>query len=57
MASLFALFHDSRRLNDDVDPDHGSRGARLAEELDAEGLLPVTDLQLGLLVYACYHQL
>ncbi len=50
---LFALLHDSRRLNDDADPDHGSRGARLAEELHAEGMLPVTGLQLALLIYDC----
>jgi HD superfamily phosphodiesterase len=31
VVSLFALFHDSRRLNDDADPDHGSRGAGLVE--------------------------
>lgn len=53
VVSLFALFHDSRRINDDADPDHGRRGARLAVDLHAEGILPVTDLQLGLLVYAC----
>lgn len=39
--SLFALFHDSRRINDATDPEHGARGARLAEELFAEGLLPL----------------
>lgn len=53
VVSLFALFHDSRRINDDADPNHGSRGARLAKDLHAEGMLPVTDIQLALLVYAC----
>ncbi len=53
MVSLFALFHDCRRLNDDTDHGHGSRGARLAEQLRAEGLFEVTDEQLQILVYAC----
>src|SRR4051794_424297 len=30
---LFALFHDSMRLNDGHDPDHGSRGSQLAHDL------------------------
>lgn len=54
--SLFALFHDSRRRNDDIDPGHGSRGARLAEELFQSGLLPIDEPQMQLLAHACtYH--
>jgi uncharacterized protein len=30
---LFALFHDSRRVNDGPDEDHGLRGAELAQKL------------------------
>ena len=30
---LFALFHDSMRLNDGHDPEHGHRGGGLAREL------------------------
>lgn len=30
---LFSLFHDSRRLNDDYDPEHGLRGAEFAKTL------------------------
>src|SRR5829696_4721463 len=33
---LFALFHDSMRLNDNHDPMHGPRGAALAKELRGE---------------------
>lgn len=33
IVKLFALFHDSQRLNEDWDPDHGIRGAHLAELL------------------------
>lgn len=51
--SLFALFHDSRRINDATDPEHGARGARLAEELFAEGLLPLDTAQLEILLFAC----
>jgi uncharacterized protein len=53
VVSLFALFHDSRRVNDDADPEHGSRGARLAVRLRDSGFFDVTDEQLELLVYAC----
>jgi uncharacterized protein len=53
VVSLFALFHDSRRIKDDADPGHGSRGARLAAELRNEGLFALTELQFGLLAYAC----
>jgi uncharacterized protein len=53
VVSLFALFHDSRRVNDDADCGHGSRGARLALELRGDGLFNVTDEQLELLIYAC----
>ena len=51
---LFALFHDSKRENEYVDPGHGRRGGKLARELlDGRGL--VTDTQLEQLVYACDH--
>ena len=53
VVSLFALFHDSRRVNDDADPEHGRRGARLAELLRDAGLFDVTDEQMELLVHAC----
>lgn len=53
VVSLFALFHDARRINDDADPDHGLRGASLAKELRDEGLFSLTDEQFKLLSYAC----
>jgi uncharacterized protein len=31
VVELFAVFHDSRRINDGTDPEHGRRGAALAE--------------------------
>ena len=53
VVSLFALFHDCRRFNDGADPDHGARGARLAEELYWENQLTITEDQLHALVFAC----
>lgn len=43
---LFAIFHDARRLNEQRDHDHGSRGARLAASLRGPGLeLPDEDFE------------
>jgi uncharacterized protein len=53
--SLFALFHDSQRINDYSDPEHGSRGASLAEEFYQAGKLDVSSDELELLLYACRH--
>ncbi len=49
---LFALFHDSMRLNDNYDPMHGSRGAVLARELRG-GVFDVDDPEMDLLTFAC----
>jgi len=49
---LFAVFHDSRRENDDCDPGHGARGAELAAEL--RGILfELPDEAFHLLHRAC----
>ena len=37
---LFALLHDSMRINDFIDPEHGPRAAAFAGELHAEGRPP-----------------
>ncbi len=50
---LFALLHDTMRLNDGHDPEHGRRAASFAGELHAEGLLKIEAWQLDLLVHAC----
>jgi uncharacterized protein len=50
---LFALLHDSRRENEYDDPGHGERGARLARELYAEGILGLDADQMNKLVLAC----
>ena len=49
---LFALFHDSMRLNDDHDPLHGPRGAALARELRGEAF-DLEAAEMGLLGFAC----
>lgn len=49
---LFGLFHDSRRENDDHDPDHGRRGAELAEILLPK-FAKVSADQRQLLIEAC----
>ncbi len=49
---LFALFHDSMRLNDNHDPLHGPRGAALAGELRG-GAFDLDDAKMDLLAFAC----
>jgi uncharacterized protein len=51
---LFGLLHDSQRLNDGGDPDHGPRAARLARTLFDERLLIVTPAQLDCLITATH---
>lgn len=50
---LFALFHDSQRETDYVDPEHGPRGARLARELIPTALPKVDRDRLEVLCKAC----
>lgn len=49
---LFALFHDSCRVNDGHDPGHGARGAALAERLRGK-LFELSDARFDLLRRAC----
>ena len=54
VVQLFAIFHDSRRVNEGVDDDHGERGAELAAEL--RHLFTLSDENFELLYEACaYH--
>ncbi|HWG56134.1 MAG TPA: hypothetical protein VNT58_06385 [Gaiellaceae bacterium] len=50
---LFALLHDTMRLNDSYDPEHGRRAAAFAAELEAEGLLGLDEGRLSVLEEAC----
>lgn len=52
VVELFALFHDSRRINEDADPEHGPRGALLAEQLRGS-LGDLDDAAFARLLTAC----
>lgn len=52
VVTLFALFHDARRVNDHIDPGHGHRGAELAHTLRGT-LLHLDDARFELLYEAC----
>ncbi|MCO6045080.1 hypothetical protein NG895_14310 [Aeoliella sp. ICT_H6.2] len=52
VVGLFAVFHDSRRLNEHHDPGHGLRGAELAHSLLGE-LFHLADDDFDLLYEAC----
>ena len=49
---LFAVFHDSRRVNESIDWGHGKRGGELARLLLGE-YFALDEARLGLLQYAC----
>ena len=49
---LFAVFHDSKRINDDHDPNHGRRGAAFAAKLRGT-LFHMSDEDFELLRIAC----
>jgi uncharacterized protein len=49
---LFGLLHDTRRLNDTRDPDHGPRAAAFARELHGDGVLLLDEERLELLCLA-----
>jgi uncharacterized protein len=52
VVTLFAVFHDSRRVNESTDPDHGQRGADLAAEL-REQVFEMADDDFHVLYLAC----
>lgn len=52
VVELFALFHDSRRLTEQADPEHGPRGAMLAEQLRGVAF-QLDDEPFQLLLTAC----
>jgi len=52
VVTLFALFHDSRRVNEDWDEDHGLRGGKFARSLRGS-LLHLEDARFDLLYEAC----
>ncbi|OGR07748.1 MAG: hypothetical protein A2511_03455 [Deltaproteobacteria bacterium RIFOXYD12_FULL_50_9] len=52
VVKLFAIFHDSRRLNDGSDTAHGQRGAKLAEDFRGK-YFDLSDGDFELLLAAC----
>jgi len=52
VVELFAVFHDSQRINEGTDDGHGRRGAELAKELRGIAY-ELDEEELGLLVKAC----
>lgn len=52
VVKLFAIFHDSRRLNECTDPGHGPRAAEFAVELRGRAF-DLPDEEFGLLHRAC----
>jgi uncharacterized protein len=52
VVQLFAVFHDSKRLNEGTDPDHGQRGADFAAALQGR-LFRLPEADLALLYRAC----
>jgi uncharacterized protein len=52
VVKLFALFHDSRRINEHHDPGHGHRGGELAKSLRGT-LIHLDDERFDLLYEAC----
>jgi uncharacterized protein len=51
---LFAVLHDSQRIDDDYDPDHGERAADLASQLNGRAF-QLDSIGLDMLVAACRH--
>ena len=52
VVELFAFFHDSCRVNEYTDRNHGSRGAELAVKLRGK-YFDATEAEMALLVCAC----
>ena len=52
IVELFAVFHDSQRINEGVDDGHGRRGSELAKDLRGV-IYELDDEAFGLLIKAC----
>lgn len=52
VVKLFAVFHDSRRQNENTDPEHGLRGAALATQLRGQ-YFDLEDALFDKLIHAC----
>lgn len=54
IVELFAIFHDSKRVTETLDYNHGLRGADFAASLRGD-LLHLSNNDFDLLYYACAH--
>jgi len=54
VVELFALFHDSRRVSDGKDPDHGRRAAVFVRSV-RQSFTDLSEEQVQLLAFACQH--
>ena len=54
VVELFAVLHDSKRVNENVDHQHGLRGAKFAAKLRGK-YFKLDDAQFDLLYTACAH--
>jgi len=55
VVTLFAYLHDSKRMNNGKDPEHGARGADFAKTLKGS-IITLDDAEFDLLEYAIrYH--
>jgi len=55
VVELFAFLHDSKRLNNGIDPEHGQRVAKFARTLRGS-FITLSDEDFELLIFACkYH--
>jgi uncharacterized protein len=52
VVKLFAVFHDSKRIDDGGDPNHGKRAADFIKSLK-DDLIFLTEEELDLLLFAC----
>lgn len=55
MARLFAILHDCKRQDEEVDKEHGKRAAEFARELYDKGLLEIDLEQFSTLNFAIKH--
>jgi uncharacterized protein len=55
IARLFAILHDCKRHDEEVDKEHGKRAAEFARELHDKGLLDIDPDQFSTLIFAIKH--
>lgn len=53
IVEYFSYFHDSQRVTDGVDVNHGRRASDFIYKIYKEGILNLSSLELDILIYAC----